>query len=63
MNCEGAGREKCLEAAESDETLSSVRTIRICVAERAHSCLHTPWNTGLFEMLTGSQLVKKFPAL
>jgi hypothetical protein len=37
MNCDGAGREKCLEAAESDESLSSVRTSRMCVAERAHS--------------------------
>ena len=26
------------------------------------TCLHTPWSRGLLEKLTGSQLVKKFPA-
>jgi hypothetical protein len=57
-------------AAESDESLPSVPMAPFSskcqnhsrVAERAHSRLRTPWSTGLLEMLTGSQLVKKFPA-
>jgi len=35
---------------------------RILLAYLLLTCLLTPWNRVLFEKLTGSQLVKKFPA-